>query len=106
MTDASTLGRDPEWLPHRIDPAARTLQFLHIPRSELSAPQFLSVAAGPVFATHAKRGGDFSATEAKDSRRAQSPLVEEEIAQVGQWVELIARQAGLPVPVTGRAPLL
>lgn len=42
MTDLSTLARDPEWLPHRIDPAAGTLQFLHIPRGDLSGPQFLA----------------------------------------------------------------
>lgn len=72
----------------------------------LDAAQAAGVVEGPVFSTHAKRGGDFSATEAMDSERAQSPLVEEEIAQVGQWVELIARQAGLAVPVTGRAALL
>lgn len=72
----------------------------------LDAARAARVAEGPVFATHSKRGGDFNATAAKDSERADSPLVEEEIAQVGQWVAMIADQAGLSVPVTGRAPLL
>jgi hypothetical protein len=86
---AETLGAVAQWFALPLDAA-------HAAR----------VAEGPVFATHSKRGGDFGATAAKDSKRAHSPLVEEEIAQVGQWIAMIADQAGLAVPVTQRAPLL
>lgn len=72
----------------------------------LAAAQAAGIAEGAVFASHAKRGGNFAATEAADMARAQSPLVKEEIAQVARWIEMIAQQAGLEVPVTARAALL
>ncbi|MBU1255152.1 MAG: hypothetical protein KKE69_12295 [Alphaproteobacteria bacterium] len=64
------------------------------------------IAKGRVFASHSKRGGDFNATAAKDNERAHSPLVEEEIKQVGQWIDIVAQQAGLQLPATTRTPLL
>lgn len=87
----------------RTETLAAVAQLFDLP---LDAARAAEVVEGPVFARHSKRGGDFTATEARDSERAQSPLVEEEIAQVAQWIGLIAEQAGLAVPVTGRAPLL
>lgn len=53
------------------------------------------LADGPVFSQHTKRGGTFSGDDADgvDAR------LEEEIGQVGQWVALIAQQAGLRLPL-------
>jgi hypothetical protein len=87
----------------RADTLAALAQLFDLP---LEAAQVAAIVDGPVFASHAKRGGEFAATQAQDAARSQSPLVEEEIAQVGQWVAMIADQAGLAVPVTQRAPLL
>ncbi|UIP08114.1 hypothetical protein LY632_06890 [Erythrobacter sp. SDW2] len=53
------------------------------------------LAAGPVFSQHAKLGGEF----AGDDSAGIDPKLEEEIAQVGQWVGLIAQQAGLRLPL-------
>ncbi|WP_435417259.1 hypothetical protein WAB17_10300 [Parerythrobacter aurantius] len=54
-----------------------------------------TLASGAVFAQHAKLGGAFAGDEAAGN----DPRLEEEIAQVGQWVALIARQAGLDLPL-------
>lgn len=53
------------------------------------------LAKGPVFSQHAKLGGDF----AGDDTAGVDPRLKEEIAQVGQWVGLIAQQAGLRLPL-------
>lgn len=53
------------------------------------------LAAGPVFAQHAKLGGDFSG----DDGGEHDPRLTEEIEQVGQWIGLIAGQAGLKLPL-------
>lgn len=53
------------------------------------------LAEGPVFAQHAKLGGDF----AGDDTGGIDPRLEEEIGQVGQWVGLIAQQGGLDLPL-------
>lgn len=54
------------------------------------------LAAGPVFTQHSKLGGVFdAATEEADA----DPRLAEEIAQVEQWVAMIAQQAGLSVPL-------
>lgn len=54
---------------------------------------------GPVFARHSKLGGDFGDKEAADAARSGSAVNDEEIAQVAQWVGMIAQQAGIEVPV-------
>jgi hypothetical protein len=55
----------------------------------------VQLAQGPVFGQHAKLGGDFAGDEAAGS----DPKLEEEVAQVGQWIGLIAQQAGLTLPL-------
>nr|WP_137678076.1 hypothetical protein [Parerythrobacter lutipelagi] len=56
------------------------------------------VLEGPIFSKHSKRGGDFADTEASDTVRSSSLVNEEEIAQVAQWIGMIANQAGVRIP--------
>ena len=46
MPDFPTLAADPRWLPHRIDPAGGTLEFLHLDRDALSQTGFLADRSG------------------------------------------------------------
>ncbi|KLE34064.1 hypothetical protein [Aurantiacibacter luteus] len=55
--------------------------------------QIETVVDGPLFRRHAKLGG------AMEAPPAPSPALAQEIEQVGQWIEMIARQAGLAVPL-------
>ena len=57
-----------------------------------------TIATGKLFTSHAKSGEDFAAKEAADAARSRSAVTEEEIAQVGLWIGMIAQQAGLDVP--------
>lgn len=57
-----------------------------------------TIATGKLFSSHAKSGEDFAAKEAADAARSRSAVTEEEIAQVGHWIGMIAQQAGLDVP--------
>ena len=57
-----------------------------------------TIAPGKLFTSHAKSGEDFAAKEAADAARSRSAVTEEEIAQVGHWIGMIAQQAGLDVP--------
>lgn len=66
---------------------------------ELSREQAEAAAQGRVFARHSKLGGDFAAREAADRERTSSPIVDEEFAQVGEWVAMIARQARVEAPL-------
>lgn len=54
-----------------------------------------SLSQGPVFSQHAKLGGTFSA----DAEQVEDARLAEEIDQVGQWVGMIAEQAGVTVPL-------
>lgn len=58
-----------------------------------------AVVDGPRFRSHAKLGGDFSKDRGDISESATSPVVEEEIAQMQQWIGAVAQQAGLKVPL-------
>lgn len=42
MTDPKKIAADPSWLPHRIDVARRTVEFMRIERSELGKTGFLA----------------------------------------------------------------
>ena len=53
-----------------------------------------TMACSPVFTRHAKSGTPYSG-----DAPSKDPMLAEEIAQVGQWLALIAQQAGVPVPV-------
>lgn len=53
------------------------------------------VAASPVFSEHTRPGGTFTG----DNADGTDPKLPEEIEQVGQWIGLIARQAGLTLPL-------
>lgn len=67
-------------------------------RLEMDQTTAQEIAEGPVFASHAKSGEDFATKDAVDAARSRSAVTEEEIAQVGQWIGLIARQLGLETP--------
>lgn len=54
-----------------------------------------SLSQGPVFSQHAKLGGAFSA----DAEQIDDKQLLEEIDQISQWVGLIAKQAGITVPL-------
>ena len=54
MSDFETLTRDPHWLPHRIDPAAGTVEFAKLGRGALAGPGFLAdIASDPSLARQA-----------------------------------------------------
>lgn len=42
MTSVTEIAEDPAWLPHRIDSAARQVEFIHIPRETLAERGFLA----------------------------------------------------------------
>lgn len=53
-----------------------------------------AVVDGPIFARHAKLGGEFA-----EVASAMPPALEQEIGQVQQWLDMIASQAGVTIPV-------
>lgn len=53
------------------------------------------LASSPVFDTHAKLGGVFDGDQDREDA-----VPDEEIAKVGEWVGMIAQQAGLTVPLS------
>jgi len=59
-----------------------------------------NAAQAKLFSEHAKLGGSFEKKEANDKNRSISSVNEEEIGQVAQWIDIIAQQAGLKVPVS------
>lgn len=65
----------------------------------LDAARAKAIADGPVFARDAKTGSDFAAKAKSDAAAIRSAVVEDEIAKVGEWIGIIARQAGIEVPV-------
>ena len=62
------------------------------------------IVAGPVFGADAKTGVDYAEKAARDAQSTRSAVVEEEIAKVGEWIEMIARQAGLRLPLGTTLP--
>ena len=66
---------------------------------DLSDDRAKKVANGPVFARHAKLGGDFGQRDGHGRDRAIGPLVQDEIAKTAEWTGMIAAQAGLAAPV-------
>ena len=74
----------------REDTLAAVARFLQLPIDEDRAR---GLASGPVFGSHAKSGVRYDGDGAIEGR------LREEIAQAAQWVSLIARQAGVAVPV-------
>ena len=85
---------------------ARTLRaVLALAGTDLPEALAEAAATSPLFATHAKLGGDFAGQQAQAAARTASPVVDEEIAQVAQWIDLIAQQGGMEVPVTKRSAL-
>ncbi len=79
---------------------ARTLRaIVDLAGAKLPRDRAEAAANSPLFATHAKLGGDFAGQQAEAASRTDNPVTEEEIAQVGQWIGMIAQQARLEVPV-------
>lgn len=79
---------------------ARTLRAIaDLAGAKLSRERAEVAANGPLFASHAKLGGDFASQLAEITSRADSPVIEEEITQVGEWIGMIAQQAHLEAPV-------
>jgi hypothetical protein len=76
---------------------ARTLEAIaDLAGLDLPRGRAEEVAGGPLFGEHAKLGGEFPSNE---DDKAPAPILEEEIAQVGQWIGMIAEQARLQVPL-------
>lgn len=79
---------------------ARTLAAIGaFTRVGIDEDKALAIAAGPAFSHDAKTGGDYMQKAKRDAQATQSAVIEDEIAKVGEWVDLIARQAGLEIPV-------
>jgi hypothetical protein len=58
-----------------------------------------AILEGPVFATDAKTGADYSLKEASDAQRSRSAVIEEEIGEVSAWIDELARVSGLTAPL-------
>lgn len=90
VLDGDAFGREP----------ARVLEavggFTSVP---IDAPRAAEIAAGPVFTADAKTGEDYAAKSARDAAATASAVVEDEIAKVEEWIGMIAKSAGLAVPV-------
>ncbi|WP_108787691.1 hypothetical protein [Erythrobacter sp. Alg231-14] len=65
----------------------------------IDADRAQDIANGPVFTADAKTGEDYAAKAARDAAATQSAVVDEEIAKVGEWIGMIAKQVGITVPV-------
>jgi len=87
-------------------PAQTLRAMLALAGTDLPQVRADAAATSPLFATHAKLGGDFADQQTQATARTASPVVEEEIGQITQWIGLIAQQAGLEVPVTKRSGLI
>lgn len=81
------------------DPAAVLARVYDFAGHAVSPDQIAAIASGPVFARDAKTGEDYAAKAARDAAATSSAVTEDEIAKVGEWIGLIARQAGLAVPL-------
>jgi hypothetical protein len=81
------------------DPAATLAAVYASAGKAVSPAQIAAIASGPVFARDAKTGEDYAAKSARDSAATSSAVNEDEIAKVSEWIGLIARQAGLAVPI-------
>lgn len=81
------------------DPAATLARAYGFAGHAVSPEQIAAIATGPVFARDAKTGEDYAAKAARDAEATRSSVTEDEIAKVGEWVGMIARQAGLSVPL-------
>jgi hypothetical protein len=62
------------------------------------------VAAGALFARHAKLGTDYSSTVAQENAAALSPVILEDIEMTRVWIGHIADQARLELPVSRPLP--
>jgi len=90
VLDGDAFGRDP----------AGTLAAVYAFAGQTVSPERIAaIADGPVFAADAKTGEDYAAKTARDAAATGSAITEDEIAKVGEWIGLIARQAGLAVPL-------
>lgn len=81
------------------DPAATLAAVYAFAGHAVAEERIAAIANGPVFARDAKTGEDFAAKSARDNAATSSAVTEDEIAKVGEWVGMIARQAGLSVPL-------
>lgn len=81
------------------EPAATLARAYGFAGHAVSPEQIAAIATGPVFARDAKTGEDYAAKAARDAEATRSSVTEDEIAKVGEWVGMIARQAGLSVPL-------
>lgn len=81
------------------DPAATLAAVYAFAGHAVSPEQIAAIASGPVFAADAKTGEDYAAKAARDAEATRSSVTEDEIAKVGEWVSMIARQAGMSVPL-------
>jgi hypothetical protein len=57
------------------------------------------IVTGPVFTRDAKTGADYLAKQASDAKRSSSPVIEDELREVGEWIAELARVSRLQVPV-------
>lgn len=81
------------------DPAATLAAVYRFAGQAVSPGQIAAIASGPVFARDAKTGEDYAVKSARDEAATRSSVTDDEIAKVGEWVGMIARQAGLGVPL-------
>jgi hypothetical protein len=75
---------------------AQTLEaMLEFAGRPITVEQAEAAASSSVFSSHSKRGGTFDEAE----EAAADAMLNEEIAQVSEWVSMIAQQLPHPIPV-------
>ena len=77
-----------------LDKADTVEAVLALAELEFDGATVEGVVDGPMFRSHAKLGGEFTGDVPNESAS-----LEQEIEQVGQWIDMIAQQAGIAVPV-------
>ncbi len=90
VLDGDVFGADPAKILECIG------KFANVP---IDATRAMDIASGPVFTMDAKTGEDFAVKSTRDAAATQSAVVEDEIAKIGEWIGMIADQAGLTIPV-------
>lgn len=58
-----------------------------------------AIVQGQVFSRDAKTGVDYAPKQARDADRSSSPVIEDELREVGAWIAELARVSGLQVPI-------
>jgi len=81
---------------HRATTITTAAEFLGV---EIDQPDIQRIVDGPVFRTDAKTGVDYDTKQARDTERSSSPITDDEMREVEQWIAELARVSGIKAPI-------